>query len=84
MGAGIGPLQAAPADAGMVLTEAGPCFLESGGVRTPLKTGDSVHVGDMVEVPLAARLKLRMTDGSVISAASGTRVKIESYNPGGA
>ncbi len=67
------------ASAGEVLAIKGECLVDSGGKRGPLKLGDSVQVGDTVEVPEGARLKLRMVDGSVISAASGTRVTIEAY-----
>jgi hypothetical protein len=70
-------VRAAPA--GEVLAAKGECFVEAGGKRSPLKLGDAVQVGDTVEVPDGARLKLRMSDGSVISAASGTRVTIQAY-----
>jgi hypothetical protein len=75
---------AAGPQAGEVLVMSGQCFAEAGGQRTPLKPGDAVRVGDTVEVPEGAKLKLRMKDGSVISAASGSRVTIESYEAGGA
>lgn len=71
------PALAAPA--GEVLAAKGDCAVESAGKKQPLKLGDAVQVGDVVDVPDGARLKLRMADGSVISAASGTRVTIESY-----
>lgn len=67
------------APAGEVLAAKGNCAVESAGKKQPLKLGDAVQVGDVVDVPDGARLKLRMVDGSVISAASGTRVTIESY-----
>jgi len=40
---------------------------------------DPVAVGDTVAVPDGARLKLRMSDGSFISAASGTRLTIAAF-----
>ncbi|MBV8169033.1 MAG: FecR domain-containing protein [Alphaproteobacteria bacterium] len=67
------------APAGEVLAIKGDCVAASGGKRAPLKLGDPVQVGDTVEVAEGARLKLRMVDGSVISAASGTQVTIEAY-----
>jgi len=70
--------------AGEVLAIKGDCFVETAGHRTPLKTGDAVQVGDVVDVAADAKLKLRMTDGSVISAASGTRVTIDAYSAPGA
>lgn len=72
-------LPASAQPAGEVLAAKGECFVDSGGKRSPLKVGDAVQVGDTVDVPDGAKLKLRMVDGSVLSAASGTRVTIESY-----
>jgi hypothetical protein len=64
---------------GEVVAIRGVCFDISGGQRIALKQGDPVSVGDMVEVPDGARLRLRMVDGSVLSAASGTTMTIQSY-----
>jgi hypothetical protein len=70
---------AAAQQAGEVLAAKGESFVDAGGKRSALKVGDAVQVGDTVEVSDGAKLKLRMVDGSVLSAASGTRVTIESY-----
>ena len=70
----------AAVDAGEVLTMNGDCFAVAGDQRAPLKMGDVVHAGDVIEVPEGARLKLRMTDGSVLSLASGTRMTIQTYD----
>lgn len=51
--------------------------------RRVLQRGQPVQVGDSVYVPGNSRLKLRMADGSVISVAPGSSVKIVSYNIGG-
>jgi hypothetical protein len=67
------------AKAGEVIALAGQCFVESGGQRRALKNGDAVEVGDTVDVPRGGKLKLRMDDGSVISAASGTRLTVAAY-----
>jgi hypothetical protein len=67
------------AQAGEVLAIKGECAVDADGKRGPLKLGDPVNVGDTVEVSDGARLKLRMVDGSVISAASGTKLTIEAY-----
>jgi hypothetical protein len=72
-------LPAAAQQAGEVLAAKGECFVVTGAKRSPLKVGDAVQVGDTVDVPDGAKLKLRMVDGSVLAAASGTRVTIESY-----
>jgi hypothetical protein len=71
---------AAAAQAGEVLAMGGQCFVEAAGQRTALKLGDAVHVGDTVDVPAGAKLKLRMSDGSVIAAAPGSRVTIDTYD----
>lgn len=68
------------ADAGEVLTFNGDCYVTAaGGQRTALKMGDPVHVGDVLDVPQGAKLKLRMADGSILSLASGTHLTIQSY-----
>jgi len=75
---------AAATDAGEVLAMGGQCFVVSQGARAPLKIGDQVHVGDTVDVPQGAKLKLRMADGSIIAAAPGSQVTIAAYEGGGA
>ena len=75
LSAGIG--LAAPA--GSVVGLSGTCFVESGGQRAPLRIGQQVQVTDTVDVAADGKLKLRMTDGSVISVAPGTRVTVSSY-----
>lgn len=75
-GAGRG---AAAEQAGDVLAIFGDSFLVTGGQHAPLKMGDPIHVGDAIEVGPGAKLKLRMIDGSVIAAASGSHLTIDSY-----
>jgi len=71
------PVMAAPA--GQVIGASGEAVLESGGQRRPLKLGDAVQVGDTLDVPEGARLKLRMNDGTILSVASGSRMTVQSY-----
>jgi hypothetical protein len=71
---------AAAADAGQVMTFNGECFVTAGDQRTPLKRGDTVHVGDVVEVPEDAKLKLLMSDGSVLALGSGSKMTIKNYD----
>jgi hypothetical protein len=70
---------AAAVPVGGVIASQGQCFSVSAGQRVPLKTGAAVGIGDVVEVPAGAKLKLRMNDGSIISAASGSEIGIEDY-----
>src|SRR5438477_4702420 len=72
-----GATYAAPA--GTVIASQGQCFSVSGGQRLPLRIGTAIGVGDMVQVPAGAKLKLRMSDGSVISVASGSELSIQDY-----
>jgi len=65
--------------AGEVLAISGACSIESGGQRQALKRGDAVHQGDSVEVAVAAKLKLRMADGSVLSLAGGSHLTVAAY-----
>lgn len=80
-------LSAAPtlaAPAGTVVGVSGSCFVESGGQRAQLRIGQPVQVSDTVDVPADGKLKLRMTDGSIVSVAAGSRVTIASYTVDGA
>jgi hypothetical protein len=65
-----------------VLALFGQCFVETAGRRNALRPGDAVHVGDILDVAPAAKLKLRMSDGSVIAVASGSRLTIVDYRLG--
>lgn len=65
--------------AGTVVGISGVCFVVSGGSRAALTLGQSVQVGDTLDVAASAKLKLRMADGSIISVASGTQVTIRAY-----
>ena len=44
--------------------------------RRPLKMSDEVRVADTIDVPVDAKLKLRMKDGSILSVASGSQMTI--------
>jgi len=74
-------MQTASADAaaGSVVGIGGQCAVERKGQSTPLKLGDPVAVSDTVAVPADGKLKLRMSDGSVISLAAGTHMTIAAY-----
>jgi hypothetical protein len=65
--------------AGSVVGLSGQCTAQRQGQSVALKLGDAVEVTDTVDVPTGGKLKLRMSDGSVISLAAGTRVTIATY-----
>ena len=67
------------APAGSVVGLSGNCVVESGGQRAPLRIGQQVQVTDTVDVPADGKLKLRMTDGTVVSVAAGSRMTVSSY-----
>jgi hypothetical protein len=75
----LSPSLALAAPAGTVVGLSGATVVESGGARGAVKLGQVLQVGDTVEVPADGKLKLRMTDGSVISVAAGTRLTIAAY-----
>ncbi|MGH7095972.1 MAG: FecR family protein [Stellaceae bacterium] len=75
------PVRAAAA-AGEVVGAVGSCLAEAQGQARPLRLGNPVYVADTIEVPAGARLKLRMSDGSVISLGSGTRLAVADYRTG--
>ncbi len=68
--------------AGEVIAFRGRCFAVSGGRQRLLTIGAVVGVGDTVQTAAGARLKLRMSDGSIISVASGSEVMIRDYAVG--
>jgi len=78
-----GMARAAEAAVGEVLVFGGQPFVEAGGARHALAVGEAVHVGDTLDVPAGAKLKLRMADGSVLALASGSRLTIQTYAVGG-
>ena len=65
--------------AGDVLALSGACFVEIAGARTALKAQDPVNVGDTLVVGEGAKLQLRMVDGSVVTAAAGTRMTVGAF-----
>jgi hypothetical protein len=67
------------APAGNVVGVFGQCLIEHSGTQGPLALGQSVEVGDTLDVPAAGKLKLRMADGSVISVASGSRMTVAAF-----
>jgi hypothetical protein len=69
----------ADSSAGSVVGVQGQCFVARSGGSTPLRLGDKVAVTDTVDVAADGKLKLRMSDGSIISLASGTRMMIATY-----
>lgn len=75
---GIGHAADTPV-AGQILTAKGECFAERDGKRESLVSGAEIHVGDVVDVPDGAKMKLRMIDGTVISVGSGSRITISAY-----
>jgi hypothetical protein len=65
--------------AGSVVGIQGQCMVERNGGAAPLRLGDKVAVTDTVEVAADGKLKLRMSDGSIISLAAGTKMTIATY-----
>ena len=62
--------------AGTVIGVSGDCFVVRGGGRAALGLGQPVQVGDILDIAVSAKLKLRMEDGSIIAIASGTWMTI--------
>jgi hypothetical protein len=70
---------AAGTPAGTVVWLSGSCT-DRGRALHP---GDTVQIGDTLDVPAGGSLKLRMADGSMISVASGTSVTVANYDSAG-
>ena len=73
-----GVAQAGPL-AGSVVGIAGQATVDRSGQRYGLRLGDPVYVDDAFQIPAGAKLKLRMNDGSVLSLAPGTSLRIDAY-----
>jgi hypothetical protein len=67
---------AAAMPAGTVIGVSGSCT-DHGRV---LNRGDAVQIGDTLNVPAGANLKLQMADGSVISVAPDSSMSVASYS----
>ena len=65
--------------AGSVVGLAGQVFVDRSGQRYGLRLGDQVFVDDTFTVSAGAKLKLRMNDGSVLSLAENTTLRIDAY-----
>jgi ferric-dicitrate binding protein FerR (iron transport regulator) len=63
---------AAATPAGTVVGVSGSCT----DFGRALSRGDTVHIGDTLDVLTGGNLKLRMIDGSLISIASGSRITV--------
>jgi hypothetical protein len=74
------PHRAFATDAGQVLTYNGDCYAITEGKRVKLNMGDTVHVGDVLEIPADAKLKLQMVDGSVLALGANSRMTIGGYD----
>jgi hypothetical protein len=70
---------AAGTPAGTVVGLSGSCT-DRGRALHP---GDTVQIGDTLDVPAGGSLKVRMADGSMISVASGTSVTVANYDSAG-
>jgi hypothetical protein len=73
-------VNAMAAPAGSVVGISGQCVVERAGTSSPLAIGQPVQVGDTVDVPAGGKLKLRMSDGSIVSLAENTHLTVTSYN----
>jgi len=65
--------------AGSVVGIVGQCLVQRDGRPAALRLGDAIAVSDTIDVPADGKLKLRMSDGSVLSLAPGTRMTVAAY-----
>ena len=69
----------AEAGIGNVVGVQGQCTVQRQGRAVSLKLGETMLASDTITVPAGCKLKLRMSDGSVISLGSGTQVTLAAY-----
>src|SRR4051812_9643535 len=74
---------AAQTPAGSVVGVGGQVSVDRGGQRFPLVIGTPVFVGDTFQVPDGAKVKLRMSDGSILSVAPGSTLRIDGFDASG-
>lgn len=65
--------------AGAIVGLGGQVSLDRAGQRYTPKIGDALYVDDTVQVSAGGKLRLRMSDGSILSLASGTSMRIDAY-----
>src|SRR5204862_5592253 len=75
---GLGAASAANL-AGAVVGLGGAVTVDRGGQRYSLGIGDPVYTDDTVQVAAGAKLKLRMSDGSILSLAPDSVMRIDAY-----
>jgi hypothetical protein len=69
----------AQAAAGTVIALMGRPLVTGSAGHAALASGSVVRVGDTIDVPQGSKVKLRMSDGSVLSLAPGTHLTITAY-----
>jgi len=72
-------------EAGTVVGVAGQCLIDRGGQQLALTLNSAIDVGDVIDIPADGKVKLRMTDGSILSLAPQTNLTVTTYtvNPQG-
>jgi hypothetical protein len=65
--------------AGSVVGIVGQAFADRSGQRYGLRLGDQFFVDDALTASAGAKLKLRLIDGSVVSLAENTTLRIDAY-----
>jgi hypothetical protein len=65
--------------AGAIVGLGGQVSLDRAGQRYTPKIGDAIYVDDALQVSTGGKLRLRMSDGSILSLASGTSMRIDAY-----
>jgi ferric-dicitrate binding protein FerR (iron transport regulator) len=65
--------------AGSVVGLSGAVGLDRNGQRYTLRIGDPVYTDDTLQVASNAKLKLRLNDGSILSLAPGSTLRIDTF-----
>jgi len=73
----LGASMARAGEAGMVAGISGAPTVTRAGAAQPLKRGDSIAVGDRISTDATARVKILLSDDSVLSIGSQTEVVID-------
>src|SRR5688572_18945263 len=65
--------------AGAIVGLGGQVSLDRAGQRYTPNIGEEIYVDDTVQVSAGGKLRLRMSDGSMLSLAPGTSLRIDAY-----
>jgi hypothetical protein len=75
----VARVDAQPAESGLVVRINGAPTVQRGGNRQPLRQGDTIAVGDVIETDQGAKVKILFADDSVLAIGPKSRVSVDEF-----